>query len=108
MDNTKDSSQYVSLNLEEGTYKTLPTRKYQKRKSYEPHNPKVLTAFIPGTIRKVNVKKGKKVKKHEVLVVLEAMKMNNQIFAPFDGTIKELPVKEGELVTKDQVLVVMK
>ena len=50
---------------------------------------------MPGTILKVNVKEGQTVKKGETLCVLEAMKMENEIFAPCDATIATVNVAQG-------------
>jgi len=104
----KDKDGFITLQLEEGSYKTLTTRNYERRTPYKPNDPKKLTAFIPGTIKKLNTAKGKKVKKDDILCILDAMKMNNHIFAPFDGTVKEVYVKDGDRVEKNQVLVEMK
>ncbi len=87
---------------------TAYTKKFANRKPYEPHDPKKLTAFIPGTIIKVFVKDKDKVKKGENLLSLQAMKMNNLIVAPFDGVVKKVYVKPGEVVVKNYLLVEMK
>ena len=89
-------------------YMTLLTKKFSKRKPYSPPDPKQLIAFIPGTIVKVFIKDKAKVKKGDVLLSLQAMKMNNDILAPFDGTIKKLHVKKGDVVVKKQLLVELK
>ncbi len=62
---------------------------------------------MPGTILSVNVNVGQAVKTGDVLLVLEAMKMENDIVAPCDGTIKQLLVSKGSTVNTDDVLVVM-
>ena len=62
---------------------------------------------MPGTILSVNVSVGQTVKTGEVLLVLEAMKMENDIVAPCDGTVKQLLVSKGSTVNTDDVLVVM-
>ncbi|MCK9616714.1 MAG: acetyl-CoA carboxylase biotin carboxyl carrier protein subunit [Lentimicrobiaceae bacterium] len=93
------------LLLEEGKFKTRFSKKYMLRKPYTPPNPKHIISFIPGTIRKVMVKNGSKVKKGDDLLQLEAMKMVNQLLAPMDGVIKKVHVKQGDLVTKNQLLV---
>lgn len=103
-----EKPQYIYLPLEFDKYKTLPTKKYLARKPYVPINRKELTAFIPGVIRKINVKAGKKVTEGQVLMTLDAMKMLNQILAPVNGVVKKINVKEGELVTKNQVLIEIK
>jgi biotin carboxyl carrier protein len=84
------------------------TKKFANRKPYTPPNPKMMNAFIPGTIVKVFVKDKAKVKKGEQLLLLQAMKMNNAILAPMDGVIKKVHVKNGEVVVKNQLLVEMK
>ncbi len=98
----------ITLVLEEGTFKTQSTRKFEMRQPYAPINDKVITAFIPGTIRDVFVTANKKVKKGEVLLILDAMKMENQLTAPCNGTVKKVNVKKDDRVTKSQVLVELK
>ena len=66
-----------------------------------------VSAPMPGTILKVNVANGQAVKKGDVLMVLEAMKMENDIVAPCDGTIKQLLVSKGSTVNTDDVLAVL-
>lgn len=62
---------------------------------------------MPGTILKVNVAQGQAVKAGDVLLVLEAMKMENDIVAPVDGTVKQLLVSKGSTVDTDQILAVI-
>ena len=62
---------------------------------------------MPGTILSVNVTVGQAVKTGDVLMVLEAMKMENDIVAPCDGTVKQLLVSKGSTVNTDDVLAVM-
>ena len=61
-------------------------------------------APMPGTIMKINVSVGDKVKKGDIICILEAMKMENEIFAPVDGTVTSLPVSKGASVQTDEVL----
>ena len=60
---------------------------------------------MPGVIVKLNVKPGQSVRKDEVLLVLEAMKMENEIKASRDCVVKEVLVKEKSSVDKGQVLI---
>ena len=53
---------------------------------------------MPGTILKVNVANGQAVKKGDVLMILEAMKMENEIMAPADGTVSSVNVNAGASV----------
>ena len=57
-----------------------------------------VNAPMPGTILDVRVQNGAKVKKGDVLVMLEAMKMENEIQAPCDGTVTSVGVKKGDSV----------
>lgn len=61
-------------------------------------------APMPGNILKVNVKVGDSFKKGDVLCVLEAMKMENEIMAPQDGTVASVAVSAGTTVASDAVL----
>ena len=62
-------------------------------------------APMPGTILKVNVQNGGLVKKGDVLVVLEAMKMENDIQAPADGTVSAVHVTAGTSVDTDEMCI---
>ena len=62
---------------------------------------------MPGTILKVNVAAGQTVKEGDLLVVLEAMKMENEIFAPKSGTVSQVAVSKGASVNTGDVLVVI-
>ena len=99
---------YSDLEIGNIRYKTILTKKYLNRKPYKEVNTKEITAFLPGTIAKVFVKKGKKIKKGEKLLILEAMKMKNNIVSSIAGVIDEILVKQGEIVSKDQVLIKLK
>jgi biotin carboxyl carrier protein len=62
---------------------------------------------MPGNIIKVNAKVGDSVKKGDVLIVLEAMKMENDICAPEDGTVASIEVAKGATVETDALLVTL-
>lgn len=64
-----------------------------------------VAAPMPGKILKVNVTAGQAVKKGDVLVVLEAMKMENEIQAPQDGTVASVDTSAGATVESGDVLV---
>ena len=66
-----------------------------------------VNAPMPGNILKVNVAQGQAVKAGTVLVVLEAMKMENEIMAPKDGTVTQVLVQKGSTVDTGAPLVVI-
>ena len=66
-----------------------------------------VTAPMPGNILKVNVTAGQAVKEGDVLVVLEAMKMENEILAPKACTVKQVLVSKGATVDTGATLVVL-
>ena len=66
-----------------------------------------VNAPMPGTILTVNVTAGQAVKEGDVRVVLEAMKMENEIMAPKSGTVSQVLVTKGSAVNTDAPLVVL-
>ena len=66
-----------------------------------------VTAPMPGNILKVNVSVGQAVKEGDLLLVLEAMKMENEIFAPCNGTVAQVLVSKGSTVDTGATMVVL-
>jgi len=100
--------EFIAFQMEHIAYKTLANRTFLGRKPYAVDDPKKITAFIPGTIVKVYVKENHKVKTGEVLLDLQAMKMNNHLLAPANTIVKKIYVKQGDRVSKNQLLVELK
>ena len=67
----------------------------------------VITAVMPGLVIKINKKVGERVEVGEVVMILEAMKMQNELQARQSGVIKQISVKQGESVEMRQVLAVI-
>ena len=66
-----------------------------------------ITAPMPGNILRVEVSQGDAVKSGQVLVVLEAMKMENEILAPRDGTVAQVVAQKGSIVETGSPLIVL-
>ena len=66
-----------------------------------------VSAPMPGNILKVNVTVGQTVKEGDLLVVLEAMKMENEIYAPCSGTVTAVNVSKGQSVDTGATMVVL-
>lgn len=62
---------------------------------------------VPGTVQELKVKVGDQVSKMDVLLILEAMKMEQKIPSPDDGEVTEIMVEEGDRVRAGQVLLVV-
>ncbi|HAH60219.1 MAG: acetyl-CoA carboxylase biotin carboxyl carrier protein subunit [Lentimicrobiaceae bacterium] len=108
MEGQNDAPVYKTLIIDNIKYKTTLTTKYQQRKVYQPVDLGKIQSFIPGTIRKIFVKEGARVKQGTKLLELEAMKMLNNIIAPHDGVVEKINVKSGDMVSKNIVLLEIK
>lgn len=67
----------------------------------------IIAAPMPGKIVSIRIKTGQKVEKGDLILTLEAMKMENEIFCGKDGTVKEIHVEEGANVNAGDVMVVI-
>ena len=66
-----------------------------------------VAAPIPGKVLSINVKAGDAVKRGDVLLILEAMKMQNEIMAPADGTVSDVRASVGQTVSTGDVMVIL-
>ena len=66
-----------------------------------------VTAPMAGNIWKILVKVGDQVQFEDELMILEALKMENPIYAPVDGTVAEIKVSENDAVEANQILIVL-
>lgn len=66
-----------------------------------------LKSPMPGLIVKVHVEEGQKVARNDSLLIIEAMKMENEIRATSPGTVKEILAKDGDSVDKDTSLMII-
>lgn len=94
-----------SLEIGNAVYTTRLTSKFRNRVNWERPNEKIVKAVIPGTIQRIMVKEGDLVQSGQALLILEAMKMRNEVLAPLEGIVQAIHVTEGEQVPKSHVLV---
>lgn len=66
-----------------------------------------VTAPLPGNVLEIKVKPGESVKAGQLLVLIEAMKMENEVFAPADGVVKQILTQKGALVATGDTLLVI-
>jgi len=76
-------------------------------RSVEDHGPRKITAPMPGKIVRVLVASGAEVEAGEGILVVEAMKMQNEIKSPKDGCVLKICVAEGATVANGEVLIVV-
>jgi biotin carboxyl carrier protein len=86
-------------------YETQLTRKARLRKPWRPPNRDQIATMIPGQVVRVMVQPGQAVKRGQGVIVLEAMKMRNEVESPRDGTVRKVLVAAGQTVAKGAVLV---
>jgi pyruvate carboxylase len=96
---------YENLEIDGTEYKTLFTKKWANRKPWVANDPNKIAAHIPGTIVEVFVKEDQEVKEGDVLLILQAMKMENRITAPFDAKVKKIYVGKGEKLPKNTLMI---
>lgn len=103
-------SKTIEIKNVNGKFTTYPTPKWERKSPFTKKNRKEITANIPGKVISVceKTKVGNTIKKGDVLIKLEAMKMVNSITSTIDGEIKEIKVKENDNVEKGEILVILK
>ena len=93
------------LEIGNAIYQTRLTSKFKNRKNWQRPDVRMVDAVIPGTIREIMVKEGDVVTQGTPMLILEAMKMRNEIIAPIEGTIKKIHVSVGIQVSKAHLLI---
>jgi len=99
-----DAPDIKTLVIDGASYLTRYTRKFARRKPYAAPDPTRIRAHIPGVVVALHVHRGQRVKRGDPLLVLEAMKMKNDLTAGHDGVVREIHVREGQMVAKAQLL----
>jgi acetyl-CoA carboxylase biotin carboxylase subunit len=95
----------VDISLDDRLITFSLAHKREQHSHAEGHRGKGLVAPMPGLVLRVHAREGDRVRTHQTLVVIEAMKMEHAIEAPHDGIVKKVHCAEGGRVTEGQLLV---
>ena len=107
-DNNLHKTRFRTLVIQGTRYRTNLTTKFENRGKWVEQDENKIISIIPGTVVTVLVRKGQKVKEGESLLILESMKMQNQIGCPKNGIIKSIKVAAGQVVPKGYVMIELK
>ncbi|MDD4847508.1 MAG: acetyl-CoA carboxylase biotin carboxyl carrier protein subunit [Bacteroidales bacterium] len=99
-----DTHLYI-INIDGDVYHTNTTEKFERRKFWNNPNTGEIRAQIAGTIRQFFVAPEAIVKRGDKVLILEAMKMHNEILSPVDGIVKEICASIGQNVAKGDLLI---
>ncbi len=87
--------------------KAEPVKAAPAAKAAAPAGAETIKCPMPGTILSINVQQGAKVKKGQVLLILEAMKMENEIMSPRDGVVSAVLTSKGSSVNTGDGLIAL-
>lgn len=99
------ANEYVDFVVTARKYKTLLTAKYKNRPLWHKPQPGEVISHLPGTILKIEVQQGEEVEAGQLLMIHEAMKMQNRVVAPISGVVTELNVAVGDKIGKNHLMV---
>ena len=94
--------------VQSGQAQVAATTQEQKKTTPVSGNGEEITAPMPGSMSNILVKENQVVKKGDVLAILEAMKMENEIMSPIDGTIVSVNTTKGATVESGALLCIIK
>lgn len=99
----QEKKQYIIVHS--AKYETTYTKKYMNRKVWVEPNFNHIKSYIPGTIIDILVKEGQVLKGGDSIIVLEAMKMYNDVQMPFKGKILKINIEKGQKVPKNFLMI---
>jgi 3-methylcrotonyl-CoA carboxylase alpha subunit len=98
------TGEWIDVHLPQGTYRIRLSSRGKTRASAS-HGAGGLTSPMPGKVIQLLVRPGQAVKQGDLLMILEAMKMEHKILSPRDGVVKKIYFVEGERVSQDVELI---
>lgn len=102
-----DKKELVDFAVTVRKYKTTLTAKFTRRKNWQKPVPGEIRSVLPGTVISLHIKEGDSVNAGDLILIHEAMKMQNRVLAPVSGQVERICVTEGEKVAKDVLMVVI-
>ncbi|MDD4150817.1 MAG: acetyl-CoA carboxylase biotin carboxyl carrier protein subunit [Bacteroidales bacterium] len=103
-----DENKKIQITIDDENYETFSTPAFDRKKKWEMPDDNIIKSIIPGTIIDVMVKQGQTVKEGDIMLVIEAMKMNNRLAFTKDGVVDKIFVKPGDIVAKGKELLSLK
>ena len=114
VEDLKDGQMKVTVNGQTYQVEVPQTKAQGPRVAMAPAAPeaqkggtKNVNSELPGTVTKINIADGQHVKRGDVLLIIEAMKMANEIVSEVDGTVQRVAVTQGQSVNQGDLLVEM-
>jgi pyruvate carboxylase subunit B len=86
-------------------YKTRLTKKYINRPVWNRRQPGEIRSSLPGSVIRITVAEGQQVAEGDVVIMLDAMKMQNRIATPVSGTVSRIYVAEGDRIGKNHLMI---
>lgn len=96
-----------SYEVEVESIEDIQSEQFVKKQEHTEESKVKVLAPMQGKIIKLNIKVGSTVKKGDVLMVLEAMKLENDILCPSDGYVRQCLIKENDQVEINQLMLVI-
>jgi biotin carboxyl carrier protein len=98
----------ILVEIDDQIYETHSTVAFDRKQKWKHPDDRIIKSIIPGTIIEVSVKKGQSVKEGELMLIIEAMKMNNRLTFSKDGIVDQILVNPGDVVSRGQDLIIIK
>ncbi|HNQ67073.1 MAG TPA: acetyl-CoA carboxylase biotin carboxyl carrier protein subunit [Bacteroidales bacterium] len=98
----------IKIVIDDIEYDTFSITSFEKKKKWKQPDDRIITSIIPGTIVEIFVHEGNNVHEGDSMLVIEAMKMNNQIKFERNGVVDKILVKPGDIVSRGQQMIILK
>ncbi|HZL10876.1 MAG TPA: biotin/lipoyl-containing protein [Prolixibacteraceae bacterium] len=99
----QEKKQYIIVHS--AKYETTYTKKYINRKVWAEPNFNHINSYIPGTIIDILVKEGQVLNGGDSIVILQAMKMYNDVQMPFKGKIVKIHIEKNQMIPKNFLMI---